>query len=79
MHAGQAQVEDQQVEFMRGQRGVGLAARTHLVDRIPRGAQRAQQAIGQHLVVFGNEDPHRVVSLGWGLPSRVQPEAARFF
>jgi hypothetical protein len=28
-----------------------------------RAAQRAQKAIGQHLVVFGNEDAHGGVSL----------------
>ncbi len=58
MHARQPQVEDDEIEFMRGQRGIGFAAGADLVDRVTRGAQRTQQAVGQHLVVFGNEDAH---------------------
>ena len=59
MHFGQAQVEDQQVEFGVGhQRGVGLSAAGHMVYRGTRTAQRPQQAISQDLVVFGNQNPH---------------------
>jgi hypothetical protein len=30
-----------------------------MVHRRARGTQGSQQAIGQHLVIFGNQDPHR--------------------
>ena len=62
MQARQAQVEDDQVELVGRQRGVGFAAAAHLVNGIAGRAQRAQQAVGQHLVVFGNEDTHGLVS-----------------
>ena len=52
-HLGQAQVEDQQVEFLGGQGRIGLLARLDVVDRITGLAQRAGQAIGQHAVIFG--------------------------
>ncbi|MNL56499.1 hypothetical protein D3C87_1799990 [compost metagenome] len=59
MHLGQAEVQDEQVELVVGhQRRIGLAAAGDVVHHGPRGAQGAQQAIGQHLVVFGNEDAH---------------------
>jgi hypothetical protein len=59
VHLGQAQVQDQQVELAVGQqRGIGLAAAGHMVHDGARAAQRAQQAIGQHLVVFGNQYAH---------------------
>ncbi|MCY1545648.1 hypothetical protein D9M68_816000 [compost metagenome] len=59
VHPGQAQVEDQQVELVVGhQRGVGLGAARHMVDGGARRAQAAQKAVGEHLVVFGDEDPH---------------------
>jgi hypothetical protein len=55
---GQAQVQDQQVELGVGQqRGVGLAPLATWSTAAPDRAA-AQQAIGQHLVVFGNQDAH---------------------
>jgi len=66
MQLGQAQVQDQQVKLVVGQqRRIGLTATGHMVHHRSRGPQRAQQAIGQHLVVFGDEDAHERVS--WGL------------
>jgi hypothetical protein len=59
VHFGQAQIQDQQVELVVGhQGGVGLGAAGHVVHRGTRCAQGAQQAVGQHLVVFGNQNPH---------------------
>ena len=58
MQLWQPEIQDQQVELVRGQCGVGLAAGADLIDRIARGTQRAQQAVSQHLVVLGNQDAH---------------------
>ena len=59
MQAWQAKVQDEQVELGVGhQCGVGLRAVGHVVDRGTVGAQAAQEAVGQHLVVFGNQYPH---------------------
>jgi len=63
VHARQAQVEDEQVEFMGGhQGGIGFAAIGHVVHDRARRAQRAQERIGENLIVFGNEDAHAAVS-----------------
>ena len=60
VHARQAQVQDQQVKLGVGhQRGIALTAAGHVVDRRTRGPQGSQQTIGQHLVIFGNQYPHR--------------------
>ncbi len=59
VQARQAEVEDQEVEFVRREGGVGLDAAADLVDRVAGAAQRAQQAVGQHLVIFGDQDAHR--------------------
>ena len=60
VHARQAQVQDQQVKLGVGhQRSIALAATGHVVDRRTRGPQGSQQTIGQHLVIFGNQYPHR--------------------
>jgi len=58
----QTEVKDDEVELMRGQCRVGLGARIDPIHRIARRAQRAQQAVGQHLIIFGNQDAHGVVS-----------------
>jgi hypothetical protein len=58
VQARQAEVQDQQVELVRGEGGVGLGAAGDLVDGVAGAAQRAQQAVGQDLVVFGDEDAH---------------------
>ena len=58
--ARQAKIEDQQVELVRGEGGVGLGAARDLVDGIARAAQRAQQAVREDLVVFGDQDAHRL-------------------
>ncbi len=54
----QPQVENQQIEFAGLQRGVGAVAVGHLIDRITQSAQRAQQAVGQDPVIFGNQNAH---------------------
>jgi hypothetical protein len=59
MHFGQAQVQDQQIEFAVGHQGrIGLSATGHMVYRCASAAQRAQQTIGKHLVVFGYQNAH---------------------
>ena len=50
---GQAQVEDQQVEFLGGQGRVGFLAILDAVDGIAGLAQRTGQPVGQHAVIFG--------------------------
>ncbi|MNV75309.1 hypothetical protein D3C71_1685880 [compost metagenome] len=61
VHLGQAQVEDQQVKLVVGhQCGIGFGAGGHVVHHSARVAQTAQQAVGQHLVVFGNQNSHGV-------------------
>jgi hypothetical protein len=59
---GQAEVEDHEVEVVRDERGVGLGATGHMVHRVTGAAQRAQQAVGQHLVVLGYQDAHALLS-----------------
>ena len=59
VHFRQTQIQDDQVEFIRGhERGIGLAAIGHMIDSGTRGAQCAQQTIGQHLVIFGDQYAH---------------------
>src|SRR6185295_15649815 len=58
VHLRQPEIEDEEIELVRGERGVGLAAAADLVDGIAGVAERAQEAVGQHLVVFGDQDPH---------------------
>jgi hypothetical protein len=58
VHLRQAKIQDHAVELMVGQRRVGLGAGVHLVGGVAGRAQRAQQAVGQHLIVFGNENAH---------------------
>ena len=55
VHAGQArqaEVEDQEVELLRGQRGVGVLAVLDAVDRIAGLAQRTRQPVREHAVIF---------------------------
>ena len=59
---GQAEIEDYKVKGVRRQRDIGLGTTADLVGRVTRCAQRTWQAVGQHLVVFGDEDPQSVVS-----------------
>jgi DNA-binding response OmpR family regulator len=54
----QAQVQNHQIKFMQGQRRIRLGAGAHLIHRVARGPQRAQQCVRQYLVVFCNEDAH---------------------
>jgi hypothetical protein len=58
----QAEVEDQQIELVRCQCRIGLGAAFDPIDRVARIAQRAQQAVGEHVVVFGDQDAHGVSS-----------------
>jgi hypothetical protein len=59
MHLGQAQIQDQQIKFVAGHQGrVSLAAAGHMVTCRTGCTQSAQQAIGQHLIVFCNEYAH---------------------
>jgi hypothetical protein len=64
VHARQPQVQDHQVELVGRQCSVGFGAGADLVDGIARGAQGTQQAIGQDLVIFRDEDAHALVSSG---------------
>src|SRR6185369_8292308 len=57
---GQSEVEDEQVEFLAAERGVGFRAGGDVIDRIAPLAQRAKQSVGQHLVVFRDQDSHGV-------------------
>ena len=54
----QAQVEDQQIEILGGQRRVGFGAILDAVGRIAGVAQRARQAVGQYTVIFGKQYSH---------------------
>ena len=60
---GQAQIQNQQIEFAIGQqRCVCLASGGDMADHGARAAQGSLQAISQHLVIFGNQYAH-IVSL----------------
>jgi hypothetical protein len=52
-HFGQAQVQDQQVEFLGRQGGVGLLAVADAIDGVARLAQRAGQSVCQDAIIFG--------------------------
>jgi hypothetical protein len=79
VHLGQAQVEYQQVELGVGhERGVGLGAAGHVVHGGAGVAQRAQQAVGQHLIVFGNENPHRCLLVLVSTRRRAQHVTPKF-
>ena len=59
MHIWQAEVEDEKIKLGIGHQGsVGLVAACHMVHSGTRTAQGAQQAVGQHLIVLGNEYAH---------------------
>ena len=66
MQAWQAQVQNEQIKLVRGQGGVSFAAAADLVDRIARTAQRAQQTVGQHLIIFGDKNAHTACLLSGG-------------
>jgi hypothetical protein len=87
VQARQAEIEDQQVEFVRGEGGVRLGAARDLVDGIARSAERAQQAVREDLVVFGDQNAHSGVSwvscrftalpARWAQPGPETPRLAR--
>ena len=54
---GQAEVQDEQIEGLGGQRGIGRKAVAHRVDRVAI-VPRAGQAVCQDTVVFGDQDTH---------------------
>ena len=56
--ARQADVQDDQVVGLHHQRIVGLLSGVHRVHGIGRLHQRAAECVGQHLVVFDQEDAH---------------------
>jgi hypothetical protein len=64
VHLGQTQVQDQQVELVGSQGGIGLGTAGHLVHGIAGCTQRAQQAVGQHLVILGDQNPHHCLLSG---------------
>ena len=49
----QPDIEDQQVELVRLERGVRLVAAARAIDRVARLAQRAHQALGEVRIVLG--------------------------
>ena len=55
---GQAEVQDEQIEGLGGQRGIGRKAVAHRVDRVAIVPERAGQAVCQDTVVFGDQDTH---------------------
>jgi hypothetical protein len=64
VHLGQTQIQNQQVELGVGhQRRIGLRATGHVVHSRPCAPQGPQQAVGQHLVVFGDQYSHVCSSL----------------
>jgi hypothetical protein len=62
-HAGQAEIEDQQVERLRGQGRIGFHAIRNVIDGIAGLAQRARQPVCQHIVIFGDKNPHDCLHL----------------
>jgi hypothetical protein len=59
VHAGQTQIEDEQVEFVVGhQGGIGFGAAGHVIHCGTSCPEGAQQSIGQNLIVFSYEDSH---------------------
>ena len=59
MHAGQPQIQNQQIKVVvHEQGGVGFGAIGHVVHHRPGISQAAQQAIGQHLIIFRYQDTH---------------------
>ena len=59
MHFGQPQIQDQQIKLVVGhQRGIGFTAACHVVNRRASRSQTSQQAVGQYLVIFCNQDAH---------------------
>ena len=64
VHFGQTQIQDEQVELVGGHEGsVGFGAGGHMIDRRARRPERSEQAVGQHLIVFGDEYAHLVPSV----------------
>ena len=59
MQAWQAQIEDEQIEFLAGEQGgFGFASGTDMIDRSAGCAQAAHQPVGQYMVIFRDQDPH---------------------
>jgi len=58
IHAGQTDIENDQIEVLGGQGAVGLAAGIDAIDSVVAGPQGAGQAIGQDGVVFSDQDSH---------------------
>jgi hypothetical protein len=70
MHFGQAQVQNQQIEFTVGHHGcIGFAATGYVVHCSACAAQSAQQTVSKHLIVFGYQNAHGCLLLLW-LPVR---------
>ena len=55
---GQAQIEDHEVVGLRGEHVIGFGAVVDAVDRVVRVAQRAREPVGEHRIVFYDEDAH---------------------
>ena len=55
---GQPQIEDHEVVVLRRQRVVGFISVVHAVHRKIGVAQRARKPVGQHRVVFRDQDAH---------------------
>ena len=59
MHTRQAQIQDQQIKMVVHQQGrIGLSTVGHMIHHGPGISQAAQQAIGQHLIVFCYQNTH---------------------
>ncbi|KAG0189480.1 hypothetical protein DFQ28_003368 [Apophysomyces sp. BC1034] len=57
-HARQFEVQDQQVERLHRQCGVGLDTDLDMVDRLARLAEWLGQAVREYAVIFGSENAH---------------------
>ena len=57
-HHRQIQIENQQVEILGRERVVGGLSVVDAIRHVAGLAQRARQAIGQHTVIFGEQDTH---------------------
>ncbi len=51
-HARQAEVEDEEVELLGGEGGVGVGAVAHAIDRVAGLAQGARQPVREYAIIF---------------------------
>ena len=58
VHFRQVEIEDDEIEILGGDDGIGGGTVMHDINRMPRTAQDRGQAIGKRDIVFGQQDAH---------------------